>query len=159
QRGRARGGRGRRRGHRQQADADPGRAPHPGARGHRRRRRHPTVRVGPVNEAPRTASDTPPGPTPAPGNGDDRSWPSVRRLGPDGRYHLEETIASGGAATVWRAYDEQLDRSVAIKILHPHLVGDDDTVRRFERESRNAARLHHPNAIQIYDSGRVGDVV
>ena len=39
--------------------------------------------------------------------------------------HLEETIASGGAATVWRAYDEQLDRSVAIKILHPHLVGDD----------------------------------
>jgi eukaryotic-like serine/threonine-protein kinase len=91
--------------------------------------------------------------------GDTTVWPTVRRLGPDGRYHLEERLAAGGAATVWRAYDEQLDRSVAIKILHPHLVGDEDTVRRFERESRNAARLHHPNAIQIYDSGRLNDVV
>lgn len=86
-------------------------------------------------------------------------WPTMRRLGPDGRYHLEERLAAGGAATVWRAYDEHLDRSVAIKILHPHLVGDEDTVRRFERESRNAARIHHPNAIQIYDSGRLNDVV
>ena len=104
--------------------------------------------------------DTPPGGTPTRGRtAESGSWPTVRRLGPGGRYHLEETIASGGAATVWRAYDEQLDRSVAIKILHPHLVGDEDTVRRFERESRNAARLHHPNAIQIYDSGRVEDVV
>jgi hypothetical protein len=109
----------------------------------------------------RSPTDTPPEPVAAPGSrpGEGTSWPTVRRLGPDGRYHLEETIASGGAATVWRAYDEQLDRSVAIKILHPHLVGDEDTVRRFERESRNAARLHHPNAIQIYDSGRVNDVV
>ncbi len=106
-------------------------------------------------------TDTPPDAMSLPGEstGEGSSWPTVRRLGPDGRYHLEETIASGGAATVWRAYDDQLDRSVAIKILHPHLVGDEDTVRRFERESRNAARLHHPNAIQIYDSGRVGDVV
>jgi eukaryotic-like serine/threonine-protein kinase len=87
------------------------------------------------------------------------SWPPIRRLGPEGRYHLEERIAAGGAATVWRAYDEHLDRSVAIKILHPHLVGDEDTVRRFERESRHAARLHHPNAIRIFDSGRVSDVV
>lgn len=106
-------------------------------------------------------TETPPEPLPAAGGAtvDGQSWPTVRRLGPDGRYHLEETLASGGAATVWRAYDEQLDRSVAIKILHPHLVGDEDTVRRFERESRNAARLHHPNAIQIYDSGRINDVV
>ena len=109
----------------------------------------------------RSTADTPPEPLTAPGTArrEGTSWPTVRRLGPDGRYHLEETIASGGAATVWRAFDEQLDRSVAIKILHPHLVGDEDTVRRFERESRNAARLHHPNAIQIYDSGRVDDVV
>ncbi len=108
----------------------------------------------------RRPTDTPPEPVPtAPRSADNSSWPTVRRLGPGGRYHLEESIASGGAATVWRAYDEQLDRSVAIKILHPHLVGDEDTVRRFERESRNAARLHHPNAIQIYDSGRVDDVV
>ncbi len=92
-------------------------------------------------------------------SGDFSAWPPIRQLGPDGRYLLEEQIASGGAATVWRAFDEQLQRSVAIKILHPHLVGDDDTVKRFERESRNAARLHHPNATAIYDSGRVNDVV
>jgi len=90
---------------------------------------------------------------------DSSQWPPVRRLGADGRYHLEERIAAGGAATVWRAYDAHLDRSVAVKILHPHLITDPDTVRRFERESRHAARLHHPNAIRIYDSGRIGDVV
>ncbi|MBY5161234.1 protein kinase domain-containing protein [Salsipaludibacter albus] len=87
------------------------------------------------------------------------AWPPIRRLGDEGRYHLEEPIAAGGAATVWRAYDVHLGRSVAIKILHPHLVADADTVRRFERESRNAARLHHPNATRIYDSGRINDVV
>lgn len=104
--------------------------------------------------------DAPAGTTPTPPDTDDATiWPTVRRLGPEGRYHLEERLAAGGAATVWRAYDEHLDRSVAIKILHPHLVGDEDTVRRFEREARNAARLHHPNAIQIYDSGRINDVV
>lgn len=101
---------------------------------------------------------------PADGQSDDTTgetsaWPPIRRLGDEGRYHLEEPIAAGGAATVWRAYDVHLGRSVAIKILHPHLVADADTVRRFERESRNAARLHHPNATRIYDSGRVNDVV
>lgn len=91
--------------------------------------------------------------------GEVSAWPPLRRLGDEGRYHLEEPIAAGGAATVWRAYDVHLGRSVAIKILHPHLVADGDTVRRFERESRNAARLHHPNATRIYDSGRINDVV
>ncbi len=91
--------------------------------------------------------------------GESSAWPPIRRLGDEGRYHLEEPVAAGGAATVWRAYDVHLGRSVAIKILHPHLVADADTVRRFERESRNAARLHHPNATRIYDSGRINDVV
>lgn len=92
-------------------------------------------------------------------SGETSSWPPIRRLGDGGRYHLEEPIAAGGAATVWRAFDAHLGRSVALKILHPHLVADADTVRRFERESRNAARLHHPNATRIFDSGRVNDVV
>lgn len=87
------------------------------------------------------------------------AWPPLRRLGERGRYHLEERIAAGAAATVWRAYDAHLDRSVAVKILHPHLVADIEMVGRFERESRNAARLHHPNAIRIFDSDRIGDVV
>jgi hypothetical protein len=75
------------------------------------------------------------------------------------RYHLEEPIASGGAAVVWRAFDTVLSRSVAIKLLHPHLAGDPTTVERFRLESINAARLTHTNVVQIYDTGQQNDVV
>lgn len=75
------------------------------------------------------------------------------------RYELEEAIASGGAAVVWRAFDRELSRSVAIKLLHPHLATDEVTVERFRLESVNAARLSHPNVIQIYDTGREHDIV
>jgi eukaryotic-like serine/threonine-protein kinase len=105
-----------------------------------------------------------PTPTPTPGassrggsTGDHRPWPDRSHLG--GRYHLEEPIASGGAAIVWRAFDENLSRSVAIKLLHPHHATDPTVVERFERESRAAAQLNHPNAVRIYDTGREDDLV
>jgi eukaryotic-like serine/threonine-protein kinase len=91
------------------------------------------------------------------GSGDHRPWPDRSHLG--GRYHLEEPIASGGAAIVWRAFDENLSRSVAIKLLHPHHATDPTVVERFERESRAAAQLNHPNAVRIYDTGREDDLV
>ena len=75
------------------------------------------------------------------------------------RYQLEEPIASGGAAVVWRAFDDVLSRSVAIKLLHPHLAGDPTTVERFRLESINAARLTHTNVVQIYDTGLENDIV
>jgi eukaryotic-like serine/threonine-protein kinase len=75
------------------------------------------------------------------------------------RYQLEEPIASGGAAIVWRAFDDVLSRSVAIKLLHPHLAGDPTTVERFRLESINAARLTHTNVVQIYDTGQQADIV
>ncbi|MBW3658053.1 MAG: protein kinase [Actinobacteria bacterium] len=75
------------------------------------------------------------------------------------RYQLEEPIASGGAAIVWRAFDDVLSRSVAIKLLHPHLATDPTTVERFRLESINAARLSHPNVVAIYDTGQEVDVV
>ncbi len=81
----------------------------------------------------------------------------LQRLGD--RYALEEPIASGGAAIVWRAFDEVLSRSVAIKLLHPHLATDPTTVERFRLESINAARLTHPNVVAIYDSNQEGDLV
>ena len=84
-------------------------------------------------------------------------WPNRTHLA--GRYHLEEPIASGGAAIVWRAFDENLSRSVAIKLLHPHHATDPMVVERFERESRSAAQLNHPNAVRIYDTGRDGELV
>ncbi|MFA9431547.1 protein kinase [Egicoccus sp. AB-alg2] len=89
--------------------------------------------------------------------GEHRPWPDRSHVG--GRYHLEEPIASGGAAIVWRAFDENLSRSVAVKLLHPHHATDPTVVERFERESRAAAQLNHPNAVRIYDTGRDDDLV
>ena len=88
---------------------------------------------------------------------DRKPWPNRTHLGQ--RYHLEEPIASGGAAIVWRAFDENLSRSVAIKLLHPHHATDPTVVERFERESRSAAQLNHPNAVRIYDTGRDDELV
>jgi eukaryotic-like serine/threonine-protein kinase len=95
--------------------------------------------------------------TGVPETADHRPWPDRSHLA--GRYHLEEPIASGGAAIVWRAFDENLSRSVAIKLLHPHHATDPTVVERFERESRAAAQLNHPNAVRIYDTGREDDLV
>jgi eukaryotic-like serine/threonine-protein kinase len=93
-----------------------------------------------------------------PGNeGAHRPWPDRSHLG--NRYALEEPIASGGAAIVWRAFDENLARTVAVKLLHPHHATDPTVVERFERESRAAAQLNHPNVVRIYDTGREDDLV
>ncbi len=86
-----------------------------------------------------------------------RPWPDRSHLA--SRYQLEEPIASGGAAIVWRAFDENLSRTVAIKLLHPHHATDPTVVERFERESRAAAQLNHPNAVRIYDTGAEDDLV
>ncbi len=69
-----------------------------------------------------------------------------------GRYILREPIASGGMAQVWRADDTVLGRAVAVKLLHPHLAGDDDFVERFRTEAKAAARLTHPSIVAIYDT-------
>ncbi|MGH9187312.1 MAG: protein kinase domain-containing protein [Acidimicrobiales bacterium] len=68
------------------------------------------------------------------------------------RYQLDFPIATGGMAQVWEATDEVLARKVAVKILHPHLAGDDSFVERFRREAVAAARLGHPSIVQIYDT-------
>jgi len=69
-----------------------------------------------------------------------------------GRYRLEEPIATGGMATVWRAVDGVLTRPVAVKVLHPHLAADPEFVARFRREAVAAARLAHPAIVAIYDT-------
>ena len=86
-----------------------------------------------------------------------RPWPDRSHLA--GRYALQEPIASGGAAIVWRAFDENLARTVAVKLLHPHHATDPTVVERFERESRAAAQLNHPNVVRIYDTGREDELV
>ena len=75
-----------------------------------------------------------------------------------GRYRLRRELARGGMATVWEAEDKVLTRRVAIKVLHPHLAGDDGFRTRFRREAIAAARLAHPNIVTTYDTGRDADV-
>ncbi|HVL99997.1 MAG TPA: serine/threonine-protein kinase, partial [Egibacteraceae bacterium] len=73
-----------------------------------------------------------------------------------GRYRLESEIASGGMAAVWRAHDELLDRTVAVKVLHGHLAADDEFRERFRREAVAAAKLTHPHIVGVYDTGSQG---
>ena len=67
------------------------------------------------------------------------------------QYSIIRPIGSGGMATVYEAVDERLGRSAAIKILHPHLASDNSAVERFKREALSAAKLVHPNIVQVYD--------
>jgi serine/threonine-protein kinase len=69
------------------------------------------------------------------------------------RYDLDRRIGHGGMATVYRAHDRKLDREVAIKLLADNLAGDDEVRKRFSREARLAARLEHPNVVQVFDVG------
>src|SRR5690349_16453273 len=67
------------------------------------------------------------------------------------KYTLQERLGLGGMAEVWKARDTQLQRFVAIKLLHANLQSDPNFLTRFEREAQLIASLHHPNIIQIYD--------
>ncbi len=73
-----------------------------------------------------------------------------------GRYRLGERIGRGGMATVYRAHDQQLDRSVALKMMRPDLGEDPRFVERFEAEARRAASVSHPNVVSVYDVGTDG---
>ena len=76
------------------------------------------------------------------------SMEPLKRLG---KYELRERLGQGGMAEVWKAFDTQLKRYVAIKILHPKLLEDPNFVTRFELEAQLIASLHHPNIVQIHD--------
>ncbi len=77
----------------------------------------------------------------------------------DGRYRIQLQIARGGMATVYLAVDERLDRQVALKVMHDNLALDPEFVSRFVREARAAARLSHPNVVQVFDQGSDGPVL
>jgi len=71
----------------------------------------------------------------------------------NGRFRLEEQIGSGGMSTVYRAFDETLERSVAIKLMHGALSDDPLQHERFRREARSVARLSHPHVVTVIDAG------
>lgn len=70
-----------------------------------------------------------------------------------GRYRLGERLGAGGMATIFRARDEALERDVAVKVLHAHLVDDETLRQRFRTEARHAASLLHPNIVNVFDQG------
>src|SRR6059058_3369447 len=69
------------------------------------------------------------------------------------RYELEELCGTGGMSSVFRAHDRQLERRVALKVLHEHYAADPEYLERFRREARAVARLSHPNIVTVIDRG------
>jgi serine/threonine protein kinase/beta-lactam-binding protein with PASTA domain len=72
----------------------------------------------------------------------------------DGRYRITGRVARGGMATVYTATDERLERTVALKIIHPSQATNVQFVDRFTDEAKTIARLTHPNVVAVYDQGR-----
>ena len=68
-----------------------------------------------------------------------------------GRYRVGQMLGTGGMGAVYEGVQEDLARAVALKVLHPHLAGDEELRGRFRREARVVARLGHPNVVQISD--------
>ena len=75
----------------------------------------------------------------------------------DGRYQVLSRIARGGMATVYLATDLRLERRVAVKVMHGHLADDSQFKQRFIQEARSAARLAHPNVVNVFDQGQDDD--
>ncbi|WP_426508194.1 protein kinase domain-containing protein [Dactylosporangium sp. McL0621] len=73
------------------------------------------------------------------------------------RYRLIEPLGTGGMSVVWRAFDEILERPVAVKLLAPKLLDDPDSRRRIQAEARAAALLSHPHIAQVHDFGHGPD--
>src|SRR5579863_1239836 len=82
--------------------------------------------------------------------------PLIGRTLPGG-FLILELIGIGGMGRVYRAEQTTLGRTVAVKIIHPHLVGEENAAARFITEARAASRLNHPNSVGIIDFGKTAD--
>src|ERR1051325_2379909 len=71
----------------------------------------------------------------------------------NGRYRLDAQIGAGGMSTVYRAFDQTLERQGAIKLMHREIASDSDPLERFRREARAVAQLNHPHIVGVIDAG------
>jgi tRNA A-37 threonylcarbamoyl transferase component Bud32 len=76
-----------------------------------------------------------------------------------GKYEIIELLGRGGMATVYKGYQKEIDRYVAIKVLPPHPGQDPQFVERFHLEARTVARLQHPHILPVYDYGVEDDIL
>src|SRR4030043_546270 len=74
-----------------------------------------------------------------------------------GRYQIEALLGQGGMSAVYRPIDPNLRRTVAIKLIHPHLSTDPNFIGRFKEEAAAVARLRHPNIVQVHDFDMDGE--
>jgi serine/threonine protein kinase len=74
-----------------------------------------------------------------------------------GKYKVTEHLGRGGMAEVYKGYREDLDRTVAIKLMHSFLVAEQDFLFRFKREARAMAKMRHPNIVSVYDFDVYGE--
>ena len=106
----------------------------------------------PMLECPRCGRCEDPGSTICPADG------ATLRVGPtpriiDNKYRIDQLLGRGGMGAVYRARDVRLDRQVAVKVVRPELLDDNDARRRFRREAQIVARLQHPGIVSIFDFG------
>ena len=74
-----------------------------------------------------------------------------------GRYRLQRKVAEGAMGTVFRAYDERLEREVAVKVIKSEIFNQEAMRNRFEREARAVARIDHPGVVAVFDYGEIED--
>ena len=75
----------------------------------------------------------------------------------NGRYKIEALLGQGGMSAVYKAYDPNLNRAVAVKLIHPHLSSNEDFIWRFKKEASVVAGLRHPNIVQVFDYNTEAD--
>src|SRR5687768_4938993 len=76
-----------------------------------------------------------------------------------GRYRIQSRLGRGAFGVVFRAYDPQLEREVALKVALPSTLGTARRVERFLADARSAARLRHPHIVAVHDAGQDGSVL
>src|ERR1700675_751207 len=72
------------------------------------------------------------------------------------RYRIERLLGQGGMGKVYKAYDRDLDRTVAIKVVREGAIGESDALKRFKQELVLASKISHKNILRIHDMGDVG---
>ena len=87
------------------------------------------------------------------------SWPTFEPGSSFGvRYRIESLLGQGGMGAVYKAYDTELDRTVAIKLVRPELASNPETMQRFKQELLLASKISHKNILRIYDLGDSGGI-
>ena len=118
--------------------------------------RPPAPDPRPPTPDPRPPTPGPRPPAPHPRLGAPAGGSPPEKIGP---YTVRRKLGQGGMGEVWLARDPYLDRDVAIKTLPARFAAKEDRLKRFLREARLAAKLHHTNAVTVYSVGQEGSLV